>query len=88
MRKQLHSHAFLKQLLIMKLLQKSLHLDGLSKYSSLFFIAFILWAVGRGQNPLDTRYMNLMAQKYKFLLESSCYDYFPKQFISTTREAI
>ena len=55
--KQLHSHAFLKQLLIMKLVQKSLHLDGLSKYSSLFFIAFILWAICRGQNPLNTRYM-------------------------------
>ena len=41
----------------MKLVQKSLHLDGLTKYSSLFFIAFILWAVGRGQNPLDTRYI-------------------------------
>ena len=46
-RKQLHSHAFLKQSLIMKLVQKSLYLDGLSKYSLLFFIAFILWAVGR-----------------------------------------
>ena len=46
---------FLKQSLIMKLVQKSLYLDGLSKYSLLFFIAFILWAVGREQNPFDTR---------------------------------
>ena len=40
----------------MKCVQISLHLNGLSKYSSLFSIEFILWAVGRGQNSLDTRY--------------------------------